>query len=184
MDSGYGVSYTVPIYGGFSLPHSILRLTSSERSLTDDLTDILTERGNAFTTMKNGNRRSLQVGVWHWLWWFWQENGKWCQITKQMEMSPISLEMMQLARLWKKRWQCWHPCAFVDGNGWILATFSIFVKMLFRKQESDASDQSHVHWKWRTERKQHLNDVCGGKWMKIIVESRRMQEIVEIQWKW
>ena len=65
MDSGDGVSHTVPIYEGFSLPHAILRLSSSERSLTDDLTEILTERGNAFTTMKNGNRRSLQVGVWH-----------------------------------------------------------------------------------------------------------------------
>ena len=86
---------------------------------------------------------------------FGKKNAKWCQITKQMEMSPIALdmsfpmEMMQLARLWRKEWQCWHPCAFVDGNGWILATFSTFEKMLFRKEESDATEQSHVHWKWK-----------------------------------
>ena len=65
MDSGDGVSHTFSVYEGFSLLHAILRLTSAERSLTDYLTKILTERGNAFTSVKNGNRRSLQGGIWH-----------------------------------------------------------------------------------------------------------------------
>lgn len=51
LSVGEGISYVVPVYEGYALPHAILRMDVGGRDLVERLQKILGERGYSFTTL-------------------------------------------------------------------------------------------------------------------------------------
>ena len=49
-DSGDGVTHTVPIYEGFSIPHAVMRIQLAGRDMTAFMAKLLTERGHNFVS--------------------------------------------------------------------------------------------------------------------------------------
>lgn len=50
VDSGDGVTHTVPVYEGYSLPHAVMRVDLAGRCLTDEMVKLCSEVGHNFAS--------------------------------------------------------------------------------------------------------------------------------------
>jgi len=50
VDSGDGVTHTVPVFEGFSIPHAIEKMEIAGRVITDYCQKLLLEAGHSFTS--------------------------------------------------------------------------------------------------------------------------------------
>jgi len=60
LESGYVNSYAVPVFDGFAIPYAIIQLEMGGRDLTENMTNLLQERGYIYTNTKN-DRKIVQL---------------------------------------------------------------------------------------------------------------------------
>jgi len=88
-DAGEGVSFTVPIYEGYGLPHAILRSSLSGNDITTYLQKVLMQKGLSEASLKIGDVRQIKEKIGTVMYDYQAEEQK----AQQGKIAPINIQM-------------------------------------------------------------------------------------------